>query len=54
VIRTGWQEGGVPGGGIWKQGSVGKGQVKYCRAMSGGERGPRVDPGSIDERKQVS
>jgi len=54
VIRPGWREGGVPGGEVWKQGSVGKAQVKNCRAVIGGEREPSVDPGSIEKRKQLS
>jgi len=54
VIRTGWREGGVPGGEVREQGSVGKAQLKNCRAMSGGERQPSVDSGRIDERKRLS
>jgi len=53
VIRTGWWEIGVPGGEIQEQGRVGKGQVKNCRAMIGGERESSVDPGCIEERKQL-
>jgi len=53
MIRTSWREGGVPGGEKREQGRVGKGQVKNCRAMIGGEREPSVDPGCIEERKQL-
>jgi len=44
VIRSSWREGGVPGGEKPEEGSVGKGQVKNCRAMIGGEREPGVHP----------
>jgi len=53
VIRTASREGGVPGGDIWEQGSVGKGQVTNSRAMIGGEREPSVDPGCTEEKKQL-
>jgi len=53
MIRTSWREGGVPGGEKRKQGSVGKGQVKNCPAIIGGEREPSVDPGCVEERKQL-
>jgi len=53
VIRTGWREGGVPGGALREQGCVGKGQVKNCRAMIGGEGEPSVDPVCIEERKEL-
>jgi len=52
VIRTGWRERGIPRGKKREQGSVGKGQVKNCRAMIRGEREPSVDSGCIEERKQ--
>jgi len=54
VIRPGRGEGGVPGGKIRHEGRVGKGQIKNCRAMVGGEREPSVDPGCVEERKQAS
>jgi len=44
VIRTGWRAEGVPGGEIREQSSIGKGQVKNCRAMIRGEWKPSVDP----------
>jgi len=44
VIRTGWQAGGVPGGEIREQSSIGKAQVENCRAMIRGQRVPSVDP----------
>jgi len=47
VIRTCWPEGGIPGGEIWDQGSIGKGQVKSCRAMIGGERDPSDTSGVL-------
>jgi len=53
VIRTGWRAGGVPRGEIRKKSSVSKGQIKYYRAMIGGEREAGIDPGSIEERKQL-
>ena len=53
MIQTSRQEGGVPGGEKREQGSIGKGQVKNWRAMIGGEREPSVDPGCIEERKQL-
>jgi len=53
VIRTGWREGGVPGGEIQEQSSIGKGQVENCRALIRGERVPSVDPGSIEKKKQL-
>jgi len=52
MIRTSWREGGVPGRKKREQSSVGKGQVKNCRAMIGGEREPILDPGCVEERKQ--
>jgi len=54
VIRTSWREGGVSRGEVREQGRVGKGQVKYRRAMVGGEREPSIARGSIEERKQLS
>jgi len=54
VVRAGWREGGVPGGEIGEQSTVGKGQIKYCRAVITGGREPGVDSGSIEERKQQS
>jgi len=53
MIRTSWREGGVPGGEKREQSSVGKGQVKHCGAVIGGEREPSVDPGWVEERKQL-
>ena len=53
MSRTGWREGGVPGGAIWEQSSIGKGEVETCRAMIRGERVPSVDPACIEERKQL-
>ena len=53
MIRISWREGGVPGGEKGEQGSVGKGQVKNCRAMIQGEREPSVDPGCVEESKQL-
>jgi len=53
MIRSSLREGGVPGPEERYQGSVGKGQVKNCRAMIGREREPSVDPGCIEERKQL-
>ena len=53
VIRAAWREGGVPGGEIREQSSIGKGQVKNCRAMIRGEREPSVDSRCIQEKKQL-
>jgi len=43
----------VPGGEKREEGSVGKGQVNNWRAMIGGEQEPSVDPGCVEERKQL-
>jgi len=53
MIRSSWREGGVPGGETQEQGSVGKGQVKNCRAMIGSKREPSIDPGGIEDGKQL-
>jgi len=53
VIRTGWREGVVPGGEILEQSSIGEGQVESYRAMIRGEQVPSVNPGCIEERKQL-
>jgi len=54
VIRTGRGEGGIHGGEVRKQSRVGKGQVKNRRVMISCEREPSVDPGCVEQRKQIS
>ena len=54
VIRTGRGEGGIPRGAVQEQGRVGKGQVENCRAVISCEQEPSVDPGRVEERKQMS
>jgi len=54
VVQAGWREGGVPGGEIREQSTVGKGQIKYCGTVIRGEWEPGVDSGSIEEGKQQS
>jgi len=54
MIRTGLGEGGVAAGEIRQQARVGKGQGKNRRAMVGGEWESNVDPGCVEERKQIS
>ena len=54
MIPTSWREGVVPGGQKWEQGSVGKGQVKNCGAMIGGEREPSVDPGVLRRKNNCA
>ena len=54
MIQTRRREGGVVRGEVREQSRIGKGQIKTCRAMVGGEQEHSIDPWSIEERKQVS